>query len=169
MRITTRNNAQDPNVWDAKEVPDAPDPREHGALADCRPRCWEPTREPIGFASQFSHVLGVDVPPAFVGRDKDGSAGAIIEFFFDYPNEEAPERFFHASDLLQRSLIDKKRGRPHSLRSNLNICRALQILSAREWWLKTLVSDALIGNTDRHPDNWGFLARVDKDRKRDAP
>jgi hypothetical protein len=114
-------------------------------------------------------VLGVDVPPAFVGRDKDGSAGAIIEFFFDYPNEEAPERFFHASDLLQRSLIDKKRGRPHSLRSNLNICRALQILSAREWWLKTLVSDALIGNTDRHPDNWGFLARVDKDRKRDAP
>jgi hypothetical protein len=118
------------------------------------------------FASQFSHALAVDVPPAFVGRDADGTFGALIEFFFGYPKEEAPDRFFHASDLLQRSLIDKKRGRPHSLRSNLNICRALGIADAREWWAKTLVFDALIGNTDRHPDNWGFLARVDKDRQR---
>lgn len=118
------------------------------------------------FAFQFADVLGVDVPTAFVGREKDGSVGALIEFFHGYPNEETPERFIHASDLLQRSLIDKKRGRPHSLRSNLNICRALSVPDARDWWIKTLAFDALIGNTDRHPDNWGFLAKVDKDRTR---
>jgi hypothetical protein len=61
---------------------------------------------------------------------------------------------------LQRSLIDKKRGRPHSVRSNADICRALQVPGAREWWAGTLAFDALIGNTDRHPDNWGILARV---------
>lgn len=25
------------------------------------------------------------------------------------------------------------------------------------WWAKTFLFDALIGNTDRHQDNWGFL------------
>lgn len=118
------------------------------------------------FASQFSQVVGVDVPPAFVGRDRDGTTGALIEFFFGRPDDEAPERFIHASDVLQRSLIDKKRGRPHSVRSNLNICRALQIPDSKEWWAKVLIFDALIGNTDRHPDNWGFLARVDQNGHR---
>ena len=73
------------------------------------------------FAWQFSLLLGIDVPRCFVGVDGRGVPGAVIEFFFGYPGEPAPERFFHASDLLQRSLIDKKRGRPHSVRSNAEI------------------------------------------------
>jgi HipA-like C-terminal domain len=118
------------------------------------------------FAWQFSLVLGIEVPRCFVGVDGRGVPGAVIEFFFGYPGEAAPERFFHASDLLQRSLIDKKRGRPHSARSNVEISRALQIADAREWWARTLVFDALIGNTDRHPDNWGILAKVDAQKNR---
>ena len=73
------------------------------------------------FAWQFSRLLGIDVPRSLVGVDGRGVPGAVIEFFFGYPGEPAPERFFHASDLLQRSLIDKKRGRPHSVRSNVEI------------------------------------------------
>ncbi|HWL04228.1 MAG TPA: HipA domain-containing protein [Xanthobacteraceae bacterium] len=118
------------------------------------------------FAWHFSLVVGVDVPRCFVGVDGRGILGAVIEFFFAYPGEATPERFVHASDLLQRSLIDKKRGRPHSVRSNAEICRALQIADARNWWAKTLVFDALIGNTDRHPDNWGILAKVDAQNNR---
>jgi hypothetical protein len=118
------------------------------------------------FAWQFSLLVGIAVPRCFVGIDERGVPGAVIEFFFGYPNEEAPERFIHASDILQRSLIDKKRGRPHSVRSNADICRALQVPSAREWWARTLAFDALIGNTDRHPDNWGILARVNAQNKR---
>jgi hypothetical protein len=101
------------------------------------------------FAWQFSLLVGIAVPRCFVGIDERGVPGAVIEFFFGYPNEAAPERFIHASDILQRSLIDKKRGRPHSVRSNADICRALQVPSAREWWAGTLAFDALIRNTDR--------------------
>jgi hypothetical protein len=51
------------------------------------------------FAWQFSLLLGIDVPRCFVGVDGRGVPGAVIEFFFGYPGEPAPERFFHASDL----------------------------------------------------------------------
>jgi hypothetical protein len=119
------------------------------------------------FAWQFSLLLGIDVPRCFVGVDGRGVPGAVIEFFFGYPGEPTPERFLHASDLLQRSLIDKRRGRPHGVRSNAGgICRALQIAGSREWWARTLVFDALIGNTDWHPDNWGILAKVDAQNNR---
>jgi hypothetical protein len=118
------------------------------------------------FASQFAKVVDVDVPRSYIGRDGKGTLGALVEFFFGYPGEDTPERFVHASDLLQRSLIDKKRGRPHSVKSNVDICRALGIKDARAWWTKVLIFDALIGNTDRHPDNWGVLARVDQVRSR---
>jgi hypothetical protein len=109
------------------------------------------------FAWQFSLIVGIAVPRCFVGVDERGTPGATSEFFLGYPNEPVPERFFYASDLLQRSLIDKKRGRPHSVRSNAEICRALGV---------PLVFDALIGNTDRHPDNWGILSRVDAQNNR---
>ncbi len=29
----------------------------------------------------------------------------------------------------------------------------------RSWWAETLAFDTLIGNTDRHSENWGFLIR----------
>ncbi|QDM19231.1 HipA domain-containing protein [Tardiphaga sp. vice278] len=118
------------------------------------------------FASRFSTVVDVDVPRAYVGQDGKGTLGALVEFFFGHPGDEAPERFIHASDLLQRSLVDKKRGRPHSIKSNVDLCRALGISDARQWWIKVLIFDVLIGNTDRHPDNWGILAKVDQARVR---
>jgi hypothetical protein len=32
----------------------------------------------------------------------------------------------------------------------------------RQWWADALLFDALIGNTDRHQDNWGFLFSIAK-------
>lgn len=34
----------------------------------------------------------------------------------------------------------------------------------RQWWVDALLFDALIGNTDRHQDNWGFVFRPDSIR-----
>lgn len=31
------------------------------------------------------------------------------------------------------------------------------------WWAEAIAFDAVIGNTDRHSENWGFLVRVDAD------
>lgn len=34
----------------------------------------------------------------------------------------------------------------------------------RQWWVNALVFDALIGNTDRHQDNWGLIFSMQEDR-----
>jgi hypothetical protein len=109
-------------------------------------------------ASRFGEHLGVPVPRCFLGRDTEGRIGALIEFFYGYPGQVDVPRFVHASDLLRTTIDNPKVGKPHSLRLNVIVCRLLRIAEPVVWWAKTLAFDALIGNTDRHPDNWGFLA-----------
>ena len=83
---------------------------------------------------------------------------------YGYPGESAVARLIPASDFMTRVLVDKKLGRPHTIRSNLRVCRTLiKDEFVVKWWAEALVFDALIGNTDRHPDNWGFLFRLRPD------
>lgn len=111
-------------------------------------------------AYRLGVLFGLDVPPCFVAVDENtGETGALVEFFYGYPDDAEPARLVHASDLMTRILADKKKGRPHGVRTNLLLCRALRINDPIAWWGRTLTFDALIGNTDRHPDNWGFLIR----------
>lgn len=113
-------------------------------------------------AYRLGAMLGLPVPPCFIAMDRGtGLAGALVEFFYGYPDEAEPARFVHASDFMTRILVDKKRGRPHSLHTNLQLSRLLcKGASAVAWWAEALAFDVLIGNTDRHPDNWGFLFRT---------
>src|ERR1700744_5407356 len=52
---------------------------------------------------------------------------------------------------------DPKTGRPHEVQRNIAVCRSFGVPAPLEWWAKTLAFDALIGNTDRHAENWGLL------------
>lgn len=111
-------------------------------------------------AYEWGRRLGIDVPPAFAAIDPHlGSPGVLVEFFYGYVWEVAEKevRFVQGADALQRNvgLIDYDRG---SLRDNVRVCRMQGVVGWGEWWAKTLVFDALIGNTDRHSENWGFLA-----------
>lgn len=107
-------------------------------------------------AYRLGSLMGLDVPPAFLAVDeKRERVGVLVEMFYGYPDEKRPRRFVHASDLLR--LKDLKQGRPHTIRQNLRFAKALNVDGAEEWWAKILAFDALIGNTDRHPQNWGFL------------
>lgn len=109
-------------------------------------------------AYELSRFLGVDVPPAFAAIDtKAGQVGALIELFYPYPDTAKSTRLIHAADFMQGSFADGKRGRPHALRENLVLCRALKAGDSLSWWAQALIFDALIGNTDRHSENWGFL------------
>jgi hypothetical protein len=39
------------------------------------------------------------------------------------------------------------------------LCRTYGVAAPEQWWARALLFDALIGNTDRHPENWGLFLR----------
>jgi hypothetical protein len=108
-------------------------------------------------AYELARELGLQVPPAFLAQGPgNGSPGVLVEFFYGHISD--PEyRFVHAIERLQGLdfAIDYNRG---SLNDNVELCRLHAVPNWRAWWAKTLAFDALIGNTDRHSENWGFLA-----------
>jgi hypothetical protein len=117
-------------------------------------------------AYELARSLKLTVPPCFAALDsKTNEMGVLLEFFYGYPKDQTPPRFIHGSDLLQRAYTtlheyDRKSGRPHWFSFNVGLCRALHIADSALWWAKTFAFDALIGNTDRHPENWGVLFRL---------
>lgn len=108
-------------------------------------------------------LLGVEVPPAYAAFDSEtGISAALIEWF--YQDEE--EVFIQAGEFLQAIWPDFERvkGEAHNLQDIELLMRVLRSASSRMdgwrmWWLRTLLFDALIGNTDRHQDNWGFVLK----------
>lgn len=118
-------------------------------------------------------LLGVEVPPAFVAWNSvTAISGALIEWFYI----DSEEVTVLGGDFLQRlePSFDREKGSTHNLRQNEIILRALGRLESRgafasswrQWWADALLFDALIGNTDRHQDNWGVLFRR---REKNAP
>lgn len=146
-----------------KRIVICPNPPPHGFLIGGHRYLF---KEPTGsraqqiwsevIAYEISRDLGLPVPPAFLALGPgNGSPGVLVEFFYGYQYD--PEyRFVHAIERLQglQFGVDFRRG---SLKDNTTLCRLHRVPSWRDWWARTLSFDALIGNTDRHTENWGFL------------
>jgi hypothetical protein len=124
-------------------------------------------------AYELARSLELGVPPCFAAWDSQtNEMGVLAEFFYGYPGDQIPPRFISGSDLLQGAYTkpykheyDRKTGRPHWFIFNVGLCRALGIPGATEWWAKAFAFDMLIGNTDRHPENWGVLfTLLDRER-----
>jgi hypothetical protein len=110
-------------------------------------------------AYELAKAVGVSVPPAFLAIDSGShTPGVLVEFFYGHPGEFPDLTFVHAVERMQALGFptDFHRG---SLRDNIQLTRAHQIGNWDTWWAETLAFDALIGNTDRHSENWGFLSR----------
>lgn len=111
-------------------------------------------------AYELSKLCGIEVPPSFVAMGREGEgAGCLQELFLGGEGPRKEARLIHGADLLQRVTpnFDQKRGRPHLLKTNVRICRGFNVENAIESWACVVAFDALIGNTDRHPENWGLL------------
>ncbi len=108
--------------------------------------------------------MDVPVPPAFVAfNSTTNQSGALIEWFYGYPGEQ-PVRYVDGGDYMVRMIqnYDREKGTQHNFRSVLALTKAmtdrgLLVVDGIESWCKMFTFDALIGNTDRHQDNWGIL------------
>ncbi len=107
----------------------------------------------------------VAVPPAFISCDSiNNKCGALIEWFYGYPNEDCSSRYTMGGDFMTLLIphYDRKRGKQHNFQTVDKLSHAL----SQDWdlkdnfvhyWAKIFIFDALIGNTDRHQDNWGVI------------
>jgi HipA-like C-terminal domain len=104
-------------------------------------------------------LSGVPAAPCFVAVDnRANEVGVLVEFFYGYPGQAPVPRFVTGADLLRR-LVEKYEADPDRHHTIGNILALTRRLNDRfDYWGRLLAFDALIGNTDRHPENWGILA-----------
>ena len=108
-------------------------------------------------AYEVARCCGVPVPPAFLATAPgNGSPGVLIEFFYGY-QQRAAARLIDGVERIQARGLPINFGRG-SLKDNIEVCRFQRAAGWAFWWAEALAFDTLIGNTDRHSQNWGFLA-----------
>lgn len=114
------------------------------------------------FCYYLGKLLDIPVPPTFVAIDsKLNQTGSLIEWF--HLEEEV---YVPGGDIMQYEIAnyDRKKGTQHNMQTIMHVLEeyykaGLLVHDWRNMWAKILLFDALIGNTDRHQDNWGLIFR----------
>lgn len=112
-------------------------------------------------AYRIGCLLGVEVPPYFVAHNSQtGESGALSEWFYT----DRVDEFQAAGDILvkDKPFFERKKGSDHNLEDNARILNQMVrgnpvAVNWKQWWVDALLFDTLIGNTDRHQDNWGII------------
>ena len=112
-------------------------------------------------AYRLGCLIGIQVPPAFVGYTAKYKSsgpdtrvyGALIEWFYD----ETKDIFVHGGQFMVQLIegYDRDKGEMHNFDSIAGVFE--NIPGFVEHWAGVFLLDTLIGNTDRHHDNWGIV------------
>ncbi len=110
-----------------------------------------------------SKHLGVDVPntlPAFKVDHGGRREGALIEWFYDVDSE----RYIPGGSFFKLLIpeFDEKAGTQHNFKDLFLLLRTFSVKSGLKqnykiWLAEMALFDGLIGNTDRHQENWGVI------------
>lgn len=115
-------------------------------------------------AYRLGCLMGVPVPPSFVAYDPiTEEFGALIEWFYDFPG--SPKQAYFDGGVYMMAIIDNydmKVGKQHNfdtISTMMKIFQRMKFMSDgwADSWAKIFIFDAIIGNTDRHHDNWGIV------------
>lgn len=115
-------------------------------------------------AFRIGRLMGLTLPPVFIAIDSSrNEPGTLNEWFMGYPHS-GDERYVSGVDYMQRRIpgYDPQKGRQHNLTTIIELSRGLERGKwlSHDWqlyWGLCLCFDALIGNTDRHQENWGLI------------
>ena len=119
-------------------------------------------------AYRLGCLINVPVPPAYVGLNRkyqtgEDTYGALIEWFYDERKDMYIEGGQFMGQLIKN--YDRKKGIQH----NWELLSRLKdfIPDTIEYWAGVFTLDSLIGNTDRHQDNWGWILKGAKQNPED--
>lgn len=110
-------------------------------------------------AYQIALLIQVDAPPCYAAVDSSrDQSGALSPWFY----KDGDESFFSAGNFFHKMVpdFDRERGTQHNLvDADTFNSRVLGRAQIYEFW-SMMLFDSLIGNTDRHQDNWGHLLKA---------
>lgn len=106
----------------------------------------------------FGVRVSVNWPATLKVRGEPPRVGSLAPFLI---NIEESESLMHGGDLLSRvkPQFRRKKGEDHSLQLCMFVLTSLDFFDHKGYphdFFRQLVFDALVGNSDRHQDNWGF-------------
>ncbi|MFC1676969.1 hypothetical protein ACFL3G_07900 [Planctomycetota bacterium] len=109
-------------------------------------------------AYRFGCIIGVRVPPAHIGLSKTYEKGvdtyaALIEWFYD----DKDKGYIAGGQFMESDIknFDRVKGEKHNFETIRGIWQDED--TWLKYWTEVLTFDTLIGNTDRHQDNWGLI------------
>jgi hypothetical protein len=117
-------------------------------------------------AHRLGTCIGIEVPPTHAAYNSlTREAGALSESFLR-PRPSVKETLLSGREvlkLLEGKSKDKRVQRLHNfgaISSWITFLERNRLTNVdwREHWSKAFLLDSLLGNTDRHPDNWGAIA-----------
>ena len=122
-------------------------------------------------------ILGVQVPETFLAINQN-KIGVLVKYFLhinptpirgDGPDRYAiEETLMHGGDLLANEDPVDYKGK-HNIFIIKKVFEKNGILKFWKEFIQMIVFDCLVGNTDRHQDNWGICVQRKTGEKRLAP
>lgn len=117
-------------------------------------------------AYEIGQLLDITVPPAYAAFDSErNQCGVVIEWFY----KQGLAEFFSAGNFFNRLIdgFDREKGAQHNLETAIRFNSGAVTKDALYGIWEMLFFDAIIGNTDRHQDNWGHLLALIKNPDRE--